>query len=82
MPSYDQLVAASGAQADRISWADHVEEFRGTRLATISFFRNLPQEAWQRAGVASDNRVTVRALAYIIAGHLAHHRAIIQERYL
>src|SRR5437899_5142771 len=37
LPSYDQLVAASGAQADRISWADHVEEFRGTRLATISF---------------------------------------------
>jgi hypothetical protein len=32
--------------------------------------------------VASDNEVTVRALAYIIAGHEAHHLRILRERYL
>jgi hypothetical protein len=48
----------------------------------LTFFRNLPEEAWGRSGVASGNPVTVRGLAYIIAGHVAHHIAILQERYL
>ena len=81
LPGYDQNVAASGAEADRVSWAAHVEEFRGVRLATISFFRNLPPDAWGRSGIASDNPFTVRALAYITAGHVAHHMKVMQERY-
>jgi hypothetical protein len=32
--------------------------------------------------VASGEPVSVRALAYIIAGHVSHHVAILQERYL
>lgn len=82
LPGYDQNVAASGAGADNVSWAAHVEEFRGVRLSTISLFRNMPPEAWTRSGIASDNPFTVRALAYIIAGHVAHHVAILRERYL
>jgi hypothetical protein len=42
----------------------------------------MPPEAWMRTGIASDNRFTVRAMAFIIAGHLAHHLAILNERYL
>ena len=82
LPSYDQNLAAAGAEADRVSWALHVEEFRRVRLATISLFRNMPAEGWTRSGIASDNRFTVRALAYIIAGHFAHHIAVVRERYL
>jgi hypothetical protein len=82
LPDYDQNIAASGAAADRVSWAAHVEEFRCVRLSTISLFRNLPSEAWTRSGIASDNRFTVRAMVYIIAGHLAHHVTILRERYL
>jgi len=52
------------------------------RLASISLFENMPASAWMRAGIASDNRFTVRALAYIIAGHLSHHIALVRERYL
>ena len=44
--------------------------------------RGLDAEAWQRRGVASDNEVTVRALAYIIAGHEAHHVQVLRTRYL
>ena len=61
---------------------DDVADFRDVRNATLSLFQKLPQEAWSRKGVASGNSVTVRALAYIIAGHVAHHIAIVQERYL
>ncbi len=82
LPSYDQNIAASAAEADRISWAAHIEEFRSVRLATISLFANLPSEGWMRTGVASDNLFTVRALAYIIAGHYAYHVKILNERYL
>ena len=82
LPGYDQNIAAAGAEADRISWAAHVEEFRRVRLATISLFANLPDGAWMRSGIASGNRVTVRALAFIIAGHAAHHVSIVRERYL
>jgi hypothetical protein len=45
-------------------------------------FARLPPEAWDRRGTASDNPVSVRALAYIIAGHVAHHVALLNERYL
>lgn len=82
LPSFDQNIAVSAANADTYSWANHVEEFQGVRLATLALFRNLPPEAWARKGIASDNPFTVRALAYIIAGHLAHHRAILETRYL
>jgi hypothetical protein len=82
LPSYDQNMAAAGAAADRVPWAAHVEEFRHVRLSTISLFRNMPDEGWMRRGIASDNPFTVRALAYIIGGHVAHHVKILRERYL
>lgn len=82
LPGYDQNIAAAGAEADRVEWAAHVEEFRRVRLATISLFRNLPPEAWMRRGIASEKPFTVRALAFLVAGHVTHHLAILRERYL
>ena len=82
LPGFDQNIAVPTAAAEHFSWASHVEDFRAVRAATLTFFRNLPEEAWSRSGVASGNPVTVGALAYISAGHVAHHIAILQERYL
>ncbi len=82
LPSFDQDVAVQHAHANSTSWAKLIEEFTTVRAATISFFDSLPPEAWSRSGVASDNPVTVRALAYIIAGHLAHHVNVLNEKYL
>lgn len=82
LPSFDQDVAIGSAHADDVPWASHVEEYRTVRLASLSFFRNLPAEAWAKAGLASGNSFTVRALAYVLAGHAAHHVAILRERYL
>jgi len=81
LPGYDQEIAARGAEADTFSWSAHVEDFRSVRLSTIAFFANLPQAAWSRAGIASGNPFTVRALAYIIPGHVAHHMRVLRERY-
>jgi hypothetical protein len=82
LPGFDQDIAASGAGADRVSWAAHVEEFRLVRLSTLALLKNMPEEAWTRTGIASDNRFTVRAMGFIIAGHVAHHLKILRERYL
>jgi uncharacterized damage-inducible protein DinB len=82
LPSFDQEIGFKAAGSDKVSWASHMDEFRAIRSATLTFFRNLPEDAWLRSGVASDNSVTVRALAYIVAGHVSHHLAILRERYL
>jgi hypothetical protein len=51
------------------------------RSASIALFRSFPEEAWSRRGIASEKEVTVRALAFITAGHQIHHRLILEERY-
>jgi len=82
LPSFEQDAAAAAARANEFSWSAHVGEFESVRRATISFFRNLPAGSWDRRGVASGNPFTVRSLAYIVAGHLDHHAAVLRERYL
>lgn len=82
LPSFEQDLAVLAARANNTSWKRLIEEFKALRSSTISFFETLPAEAWTRGGVASDNPVSVRALAYIIAGHVAHHTQVLQEKYL
>lgn len=82
LPGMDQDVAAAAARADDVSWAAHIEEFRTVRQATVTFFRNLPEAAWQRSGTASDSPFDVEALAHICAGHNLHHQNILKTRYL
>jgi uncharacterized damage-inducible protein DinB len=65
----------------RLAWGDLVEEFIAVRRATLSLLRTLDESAWMRRGTASNNEVSVRGLAYIIAGHELHHRRILEERY-
>jgi hypothetical protein len=82
LPSFDQNIAVAGADADVRSWVSHVEEFHAVRSATLAFFQNLSADAWSRRGIAGGNPFTVRALAFISAGHVAHHMRILRERYL
>ena len=82
LPSFDQDVAVTRSGADDRSWRSHLDELEANRSATLSLFRELPDDAWMRRGVASGNPFTVRALACICAGHCAHHVRILQERYL
>jgi hypothetical protein len=58
-----------------------VEDYIAVRLATLTLLRNLDEQAWTRRGIANNNEVTVRALAYTIAGHELHHRRILEEKY-
>lgn len=82
LPSFDQDAAIRETGADDRPLSDHLEEFRSVRAATLSLFRSLPDAAWGRRGIASGNPFTVRALAWITAGHVAHHARLLRERYL
>jgi hypothetical protein len=63
------------------SLADLIEDYIAVRRATLSLLRNLDEAAWSRRGIANKNEVSVRGLAYIIAGHELHHRRILEEKY-
>ena len=76
----DDYVAA--ARFDRRPWNELLDEFEAVRRATILMFGGLDGEAWLRRGVASDNEVSVRTLAYNIAGHELHHLQIVRTKYL
>ena len=75
----DEYVRSGNFGDCRLS--DLIEEFIAVRRATVWLFRHLSADAWMRIGIASDNPVSVRALAYIVAGHELHHRRILQEKY-
>ena len=81
LPSFDQNIAVAAAGADERPWRSLVEEFRAVREATMTFFQTLPEDAWMRRGIASDNPFSVRALAFIAAGHVAHHVRILRDEY-
>jgi uncharacterized damage-inducible protein DinB len=81
LPGFDE-----NAWAEHAPWAhrhmeDLIEDYIAVRRATVSLFRNLDEAAWNRRGNANGHEVTVRALAYIIAGHELHHRTMLEERY-
>jgi hypothetical protein len=67
----DDFMAEAGF--DRRRLADVLAEFVAVRQASLTLFRSLDEAAWLRRGIASDNEVSVRALAYITAGHELHH---------
>ena len=82
LPGYDENEYVRHASFDERTLADLAAEFRGVRDSTLFLFGHLSREAWGRRGAANDSEVSVRGLAYIIAGHELHHRGILRDRYL
>jgi uncharacterized damage-inducible protein DinB len=82
LPGYEQNDYVREADFDSRNLADMVEEYATVRRATIQLFRPLNETEWLRHGKANENDVSVRALAYIIAGHELHHMDVLRTRYL
>jgi DinB superfamily len=81
LASFEQDDYVKNGPYAQCKFTDVVEDFIAVRRATISMLRYLDEAAWVRRGVASGKEVTVRALAYMIAGHELHHRKILEEKY-
>ncbi len=81
LPSFDDQTYVAEVRAGDRTLADLAAEWGDVRRATIALFRGLPAEAWHRRGTASDQPISVRALAYVIPGHVRHHLQVLEERY-
>lgn len=82
LPGFDQDAYVPYSNAANRSKASLVQEYKAVRDSTIALFNSFDQEAIKRIGLASDSKMSVRALGFIISGHQAHHVRIIKERYL
>jgi uncharacterized damage-inducible protein DinB len=82
LPGYDADNYALYSRANERSLKEIFEEYDTVRNATISLFKSFDEAAFLRTGTAIGHTVSVRALAYHIAGHELHHMNIIKERYL
>ena len=82
LPGFEENDYVPAGNFGARSLADLIGELQVVRGATITLFRSLDADAWSRDGEASNNRMSVRALAYVIAGHGRHHMEILKTRYL
>jgi hypothetical protein len=81
LPSFDENAFAVRAESDERRVAELVAELLSVRDSTTRLFASLPDAAWSRTGTASNAPVSVRAIAYITAGHALHHLSILKDRY-
>ena len=79
---FEQDDYVRGANFTACKWPDMIEEFTYVRRASVSLFEHLSPEAWLRQGTANQSAISVRALAYTMAGHEIHHRNILRDKYL
>lgn len=82
LSGFDQEVFVPASNANNRTVSSLLEEYAVVRQATLTLLGNLTDEAWGRMGTASECPVSVRALAYMTAGHELHHLNIIKERYI
>jgi hypothetical protein len=81
LPKWGPDAYAAAANFNTRSIRNLVDEELAVRNATIALFTSLPAEAWSREGTVSGKRLTVRAIAYIAAGHVKRHLNVLRERY-
>ena len=81
LPSFDENQYVVAATSDTIPLRELVEELALVRQSNQAFLRRLRDPEWTRVGTASGKPVTVRALAWIMAGHPRHHLNILRDRY-
>jgi hypothetical protein len=82
LPGYDENEYAAKSIANHRSMDSLLDEFDKVRDATITLFKTFPKTALSQTGISNGNPLSVRAIAYILAGHELHHLNVIQERYL
>jgi uncharacterized damage-inducible protein DinB len=81
LPSFDENLFVKEARYDDIPLEQILAELMAVHAGTILLFENMADEAWDRVGTASNAPISVRALAYIIAGHELHHMNLLRDRY-
>ncbi len=81
LPGFDERDYVRGSVYDRCSLRELVREFALIRETNLQFIRRFDENGWQLLGTANENVVSVRALAFIMAGHVRHHITVLSSRY-
>ncbi len=82
LPGFEENDYAEVANVEHRKWTDMIEEFQMVRSASEHLFLSLDEDELLRSGTASNTRMSVRSLGYVIIGHSLHHMRIVKERYL
>ena len=82
LQGFDENLYAQAAQANERTFIALKEEFKALRKSTDLLVSSLTENQLMNSGIASDKKVTANAIAFILFGHLLHHKKIIEERYL
>ncbi|MFY0759957.1 DinB family protein [Metabacillus dongyingensis] len=82
LPGYDENAYVAQANFNQEKMEDLLQNLFVVREGTLLLLKSLKEKDWLRWGTANELDITVRAIAYIIAGHELHHRKILKERYL
>jgi uncharacterized damage-inducible protein DinB len=82
LPGYDQDVFVDNDNANDRNYYDLLDEMEVLRKSTIHLYKSFSEKALLRIGVASDEKMSVRALGYLFSGHQIHHLNVVKERYL
>jgi hypothetical protein len=82
LPSFEQDPYIKSGNFGARTLKDLLEEFSLIRASTIALVQSMDDAAWLRRGVASQREITATAVAFIVAGHVRHHRILLEERYL
>ena len=82
LAGFEENFYVANSNFSNLKIADALEEFSLLRQSNVLLLKNLTDEMWSKIGTASDATISVRALAYIMVGHIRHHANILRERYL
>ena len=82
LPSFDENLYAANSQADRRTADELIEELMAVQSSSKKLFDSFNEQQLDSKGVANNKEVSVRAIGFILVGHLLHHVDIIKERYL
>jgi DinB superfamily len=82
LPGFEQDDYVRTASSNERTLAGLIAEFRSVRQSTLALFESFSAEAWMRKGRVNDWNLSVRGIAFTMAGHELHHAGILRERYL
>lgn len=82
LPGFEQDDYIRNSSFNEQPLAELAAELESVRRSTLFLFKHLDRESWKRKGIANEHEMSVRAAAYIIAGHELHHIGILRDRYL
>jgi uncharacterized damage-inducible protein DinB len=82
LPGFDENFYAGNTNAKIRSIQDLLTEFSAVRHSNLMMFKSFSDEQLRRIGIASEHEVSVRAIGFLLLGHLKHHQKIFTERYL